>query len=211
MRSPLCLDHSAALRSSCFLIVLALTLSITLPSKGDLWGMQETDTVAEETVEILLAEGQLQMDAPSSWAQVDPRFNMIEAEFKIETEESEEEDKQDGRLTIMASGGSIEQNIDRWCLQFSQPDGKPSQEVAIIEVIDVNEMTVHLVDITGTFADRPQGPASPPTMRDNYRMLAAICETPFGNYFVKFYGPNDTVTGNEEKFKQFVNSLTQVK
>ena len=41
----------------------------------------------------------------------------------------------------------------------------------------------------------------------NYRMLAAIVVTPEANFFIKYYGPRKTVTGNEKPFKEMVDSL----
>ena len=42
----------------------------------------------------------------------------------------------------------------------------------------------HVVDVSGTFLDRP-GPFAPPVERPGHRMLAAIIETPDANYFIK--------------------------
>lgn len=163
--------------------------------------------VAEETVALELAEGTLHLQAPAAWKSVEPKFNMIEAEFSIPKAEG---DESDGRLTIMPSGGGVEGNIDRWKGQFSQADGSPASEVKV-ETIEVSGMKTHLVDISGTFADRPAGPASPPVMRDNYRMLAAIIETESaGMYFVKFYAAADTVEANAKRFEAFIKSLTVI-
>lgn len=163
--------------------------------------------VAEETVALDLAEGTLQMKAPVAWKSVEPKFNMIEAEFQIPKSDGEDVD---GRLTIMPSGGGVEGNIDRWKGQFSQPGGGAASE-AKVEVMEVSGMKVHVVDLSGSYADRPDGPSSPPIIRENYRMLAAIVETEnAGMYFIKFYGDGNTVEANAKRFETFVKSLTVV-
>lgn len=161
----------------------------------------------EETVALDLAEGMLQMQAPTTWKSVEPKFNMIEAEFQVPKTDG---DDVDGRLTIMPSGGGVEGNIERWKGQFSQPDGGAASE-AKVEVIEVSGMKVHMVDLSGSYADRPDGPSSPPIVRENYRMLAAIVETESaGMYFVKFYGGNKTVEANAKRFEAFIKSMTVV-
>ncbi len=163
--------------------------------------------VAEETVALELADGALQMMAPVAWKSVEPKFNMIEAEFSIPKADG---DESDGRLTIMQSGGGVEGNIDRWKGQFSQPGGGPESEETAV-VVEVSGMKVHVVDLNGSYADRPGGPSSPPIIRENYRMLAAIVETEnAGMYFIKFYGDANTVQANAKRFETFVKSLTVV-
>ncbi len=183
----------------CLCGLLLLILNASLPAQ------QNDDEPTEETIEVQLADGGLTLQAPKSWKKIEPRFNMIEAEFSVETVG---DDENNGRLTIMSSGGTIEQNIDRWIGQFSQPDGGPTKDVAKVETAKIDGMKVHMVDIVGTFADRPGGPVSPPTMRDNYRMLGAIIESENdGNYYVKFYGGKATIDENAELFKAFIKSL----
>jgi hypothetical protein len=153
------------------------------------------------------ADKGLHMVATDKWEKVEPRVNMIEVEFKIPKSES---DENDGRLTIMGSGGSVEDNLIRWYGQFIQPDGKDSAAVAKVEEKTIQDMKVHLVDISGTFLDKPGGPFGPSEERENYRMLAAIIESAsHGNYFVKFYGPAKTVDDNHDAFMKLVDSVRE--
>ena len=132
---------------------------------------------------------------------------MLDAELKIKRVET---DSADGRLTIMGAGGSIEANITRWQNQFKQPDGGSTAEKTKTEVKTIAGQKVNLVDITGNYIDSPGGPFSgqPKIERENYRMLAAIIQTPAsGNYFVKLYGPKATIDKNEQHFKSMIESL----
>ena len=66
---------------------------------------------------------------------------------------------------------------------------------------------VHLVDISGTFKDQ-RGPAAPAVERPKYRMLAAIVATKSaGQYFIKFYGPERTVTEHEKGFLSMIDGM----
>src|SRR5450432_3402808 len=57
--------------------------------------------------------------AAALMAQENPA-TMVEHEFAIPASKG---DSADGRLTVMAAGGGIDANIDRWYGQFTQPDG----------------------------------------------------------------------------------------
>ncbi|MEZ6095311.1 MAG: hypothetical protein R3C03_13945 [Pirellulaceae bacterium] len=188
-------------------LITVVLLTIALPLAA-----QETETKQEETTVELgesksVADDGLSFQAPKNWDNVEPKVNMIEAEYAIEKADG---DEQNGRMTVMGSGGSIDQNIERWYGQFTQPDGKATADVAKVEEMTINELTVHVVDISGTYADSMGGPFGPKTDRDNYRMLAAIVETDsHGNYFFKFYGPEKTVSANEAGFKQMLKTLQE--
>ncbi len=185
-----------------YFVIAVLFLPAIFGFDGALTGQESDDE--SKTTEVKLADGMVTMQAPDSWKTVKPRFDLIEAEFSWP---KTGDDEKSGRMTIMRSGGTIKQNIDRWIGQFSQSDGSSTKDQAKTTETTVNGIKVHIVDITGTFADRPGGPVSPPTMRDDYRMLGAIIETDLGNYYVKSYGPKKTMGANEEKFKAFIKSL----
>lgn len=154
-----------------------------------------------------VAGGNIALTAPGHWERVTPRSNMLEAEIKVPKIEG---DENDGRLTIMGAGGTIDANIVRWKGQFSQPDGGSSDAKTKIEEKEIAGQDVTLVQISGTFLDAPGGPFSgiPKVQRENYQMIAAIIETEkHGNYFVKLYGPKATIEKNVEPFKKMIDSL----
>lgn len=157
---------------------------------------------------IKLADGVLQLTAPKEWVRKEPKSKIIEHEFAAPFVEG---DAQDGRITIMGAGGEVQQNIDRWAGQFTQPNGVDSKDVTKTSKKTVNGVEVHIVDIAGTYQDMPGGPfaGGKPTPREGYRMLGAIMVAPkIGNYFVKFYGPAKTVAKYEADFNKMIDSLT---
>ncbi len=187
--------------------VRMLAVAAVMFSCTAVWAQKKDDTKKvetqeEKTTKFSVAEGRLQFLAPAVWEQVDPAYNMIEAEFKIGKVEG---DKNDGRMTVMGSGGSVEENLNRWYAQFIQPDGSESSEKAKVEEMEVNGLKVHYLDIDGTYMDG--SPFGAKTERPEYRMLAAIFVTQdSGNYFLKFYGPKATVAANVDRFKAMVKS-----
>lgn len=159
---------------------------------------------------IKLANGVLQLTAPKDWVRKEPKSRIIEHEFAAPLVEG---DAMDGRITIMGAGGEVQANIDRWAGQFTQPNGGDSKDVTKVSKKKVNGIEIHIVDIGGTYQDSPAGPFNPaggkPIAREGYRMLGAIIVAPkIGNYFVKFYGPEKTVTKYEADFNKMLDGLT---
>lgn len=160
----------------------------------------------QSPAEIAMAGGKLTLQAPETWVRKAPQTRIVEHEFAIPAAKG---DAADGRLTVMGAGGSVEANIDRWYAQFTQPDGGSTRDRAKVKQIKAGGQDVHLVDISGTFKDQ-RGPMAPAVERPKYRMLAAIVTTKdAGNYFLKFYGPERTVTDNEAAFVKMMEGLQQ--
>jgi len=149
--------------------------------------------------------GGLKLKAPEAWLPKSPTSSIIQSELAVPAVEG---DDADGRVTVMAAGGSVEANVDRWIGQFTQPDGSDTKQIAKVETIEVAGLPVHLVDISGTYRDA-RGMMGPVVERPGYRMLAAIIETPEANWFVKFYGPEKTVTKSAEAFRAMIEGLGQ--
>ena len=165
---------------------------------------------ADNERDIPLADGRLTLQAPEKWKRQEPKVSIIEHEFTVEGKKGQDA----GRVTIMAAGGSIQQNIDRWVGQFAPPEGKKSKEKPKTEKKKVAGMEVHLVDLSGIYLDSAGGGpfARGKTIeRKNYRMLAAIIPggPSIGNYFIKFYGPAELVKENEKAFDTMIDSLSK--
>lgn len=168
---------------------------------------EEKKEEKKEPTPFTVADGKLAFEAPAAWTKKKPKSNIIEVEFEAPAAKG---DEIAGRLTIMGAGGNVEQNIERWYGQFTQPDGSDTKKAAKVEKKSIGGNTVHVVDIAGTYKDSPAGPfAGGKTVnREDFRMLAAIIETKAaGNYFIKFYGPKGTIAENEKAFQELLQSL----
>ncbi|MGQ9822365.1 MAG: hypothetical protein ACUVQK_10920 [Thermogutta sp.] len=194
----------------------AQSAAVVPPAAGSSGGVMQPATAGSESAapispggpgngELVLA-GRYRLTVPETWQPRRPAISMIEHELAVPAVEG---DSRDGRVTFMAAGGSVEANIDRWLAQFTQPDGSDNRERAKIETIRVAGAEVHLVDISGTFNESTGPMMGNAVPRENYRMLGAIIAAGDGGmpYFIKFYGPAQTVSANAEAFRKMIEGL----
>jgi hypothetical protein len=190
------------------LLMLSCLLSGSMPAvMGPASCHAQAVAEGRETRAFAIAGGSYTLEAPEGWKQVPPKSRIVESEFAVP---SEGEGLQPGRMTVMGAGGSVQANVDRWIGQFVQPDGSPTKDKATTKSIKLAECSVTLVDISGTFKDMPAGPfgGGAAVDRPDYRMLAAIVETPGdGSYFLKFYGPSATVAKHADGFRRMVEGM----
>jgi hypothetical protein len=159
-----------------------------------------------------IADGGFSLQAPAGWQRVQPKSGIVETEFAVPSEGAAADGTpaQPGRMTVMGAGGTVQANIDRWYGQFAQPDGTATQDKATTKKLEIAGCKVTLVDVSGTYKDKPMGPfaGGAGVDRPNYRMLAAIVEVPDrGNYFLKFYGPAATVAAHADGFRKMVEGI----
>lgn len=165
-------------------------------------------SAAEEGETMKLGEdGKITLVAPKDWTKRKPAINFIQYEFAIPKVEG---DENDGRVTVMGAGGSVEANIDRWIAQF-EVEGKPlSKEKAKVEKTKIGGLEVHVVDLKGDYKDQAGGPfaGGKTTLREDYRMLGfIILGGDQGNYFIKAYGPKKTMAENEKPLMTMIEGL----
>jgi hypothetical protein len=160
-------------------------------------------SAAPETREVTLAGGRIRLQVPGDWQLQQPRVRIIEREFSVPADGG---NQPPGRLTMMAAQGTVEQNIDRWKSQFTQPDGAKTEDRARTETLRVAGQRVHFVDISGTYLDR-RGPFAPAVPRPDYRMLGAVLPTAAGQYFFKLYGPQAVIAESVEPFRAMLQSV----
>ncbi|MGE0605967.1 MAG: hypothetical protein AB7O62_02495 [Pirellulales bacterium] len=153
---------------------------------------------AEDAPDNSIEAGDYKLAAPEAWKREKPRNRIIEQEFSVPAAEG---DETPGRITMMFSGGSLDDNLDRWKGQFKQID-----KAKDVEKHKIADLDLHILDITGTFVDKP-APFAPGVDREGYRMLGAIIEMGKSNYFIKFYGPKATVEEHADEFKKLLDSL----
>jgi hypothetical protein len=163
-------------------------------------------TAQDKPTKIEFADGKFTLEAPATWQRKQPRTRIVEHEFEVPVAKG---DENAGRVTLMGAGGGVEANIQRWFGQFTQPDGANTSDKAKVKKTSLAGQDVHLIDVSGTYLDRP-GPAAPGVERPGYRMLAAVIATKdLGTYFIKFYGPERTVADNEKAFLKMIEGLSQ--
>jgi hypothetical protein len=149
----------------------------------------------------------LRFSVPAAWTRVPAPSDFRAAQMRIPRAG---EDKDDGSLVLYhfgeGKGGSVQENLERWYGQFTQPDGRPSKDAAVITMKTVNKLRITAVDLSGTYQGMGMGGAKE-AAKPGYRMLAAIVEGQGGPWFWKAIGPEATIAGAKNGFDAMLTSL----
>lgn len=134
----------------------------------------------------------LEFRIPDSWKEVPlSKFQMgiIAAKFSMP------DDGPDVTLTLSRSGGSLEDNLDRWRGQVNQ------SRAEVKDTIRMAGYDATRIDLEGRFS-----PGFGRDPQDGWRMLGVIVPLPGNGYFMKLTGPVDQVEAVEKDFGSFVKS-----
>lgn len=144
------------------------------------------------------------LEVPGEWERVEPRSRIVQYEFAVVDDEDADAK---ARLTMMSAGGDVEANIARWKSQMTGGDADAQKT----EKLEVAGHTVHLVDVSGTFAEQMGGgpfAPGPVVKRPDYAMTAAIIVDPDQRkFFVKLIGPESIVKANREAFVKMIKGM----
>jgi hypothetical protein len=154
------------------------------------------------------AAGEVHFKAPEGWLTETPSSTMRVAQYKLPKAEG---DSEDGSAVLYyfgaTQGGSSQANIDRWISQMQQADNSPSKDKAKTETMTVNGLQVNSVNVAGTYTAEMAPGSGSFHNNANYRLLAAVIETPKGNYFLKLVGPAKAVARWEQSYKDYLKSF----
>src|SRR5437588_1989947 len=190
-------------RTICAAVLLtALFSCLACANKGS------TAIANQQTSSTQGAAGELHLKAPAGWVTETPSSSMRVGQYKLPKAEG---DKEDASLVVYyfgaTQGGSPQANIDRWIGQIQQPDGGDSKAKAKTETMTVNGLKVTTVDVTGLYTAE-MAPGSKTFHNDaNWRLRAAVIETPKGNYFVKLVGPEKTISRWNQSVADYLKSF----
>lgn len=108
-------------------------------------------------------------------------------------------DTEDGDVSVMQAGGTVDANIDRWAGQFGD-DSKQTLKRSTRKVAGLN---VTIVELEGTYA----GGMSDSAEKKSWALLGAIVATPSMPHFFKLTGPARTVRSARAEFDALVGSI----
>lgn len=150
--------------------------------------------------------GPFTLAVPKEWSEKPVTSSMRAAQFTWSEKSGEQ-----AELIIYYFGeggaGGVEANLERWLGQITQPDGKPSKDIAKIEKTKFATQDATIVSVAGrlTTQQMPGGPA-PVDMADAM-LLAAIVNSPSGPYYFKATGSKKTVEANNARFRAMLASM----
>ena len=153
------------------------------------------------------AQPGLRYDAPAGWIAGEPSSPMRVAQFQLPSVEQDPEDAECVVFYFGGAGGTVEANLDRWSSQILQPDDSPSVDVATTTSFEVAGMPVTVLDVPGIFAGEVRPGSKMRYYKRDFRLKAAVVETPEGPYFFKLTGPSRTVRHWEADFNALINSV----
>jgi hypothetical protein len=149
----------------------------------------------------------LQFTAPATWKTRPASSSMRVAEFIVPRVQTDPEDAEVIVYFFGGGGGSVDANIERWVGQFEQESGAAAK-AGPRSAFQVGNLKVTTIDVSGTYIAEISPGSATRHNKPKFRMRAAVVETPRGPYFIKFTGPQATVTDGLPAFDGFLKSLS---
>ncbi|MEW6729844.1 MAG: hypothetical protein AB1489_00780 [Acidobacteriota bacterium] len=153
------------------------------------------------------AQGRLLLTPDKKWTVEQSSSSMRVAQYLLPKHANDPEDASLIVYFFGGGGGSVQANLDRWIGQMAQPDGSASKDKAKVTNSTTNGLKITLLDVGGTYQAEVAPGAGTRHNKSNYRMLAAVIETPGGPYFIKLVGPAHTVEHWRRSFDTFMSTL----
>jgi hypothetical protein len=154
------------------------------------------------------ASGSLTFTAPKGWHSRTAASTMRVAEYVLPGAAGASEDAELVVYYFGGTGGSVDANVQRWLGQMQQPDGRSTADVAVRDARTIKGLKVSTLDVSGTYVAEVRPGATERHHSPNFRMRAAIVETPKGPFYVKLVGPAKTIAAWDGAYNEFLGSLS---
>jgi hypothetical protein len=151
----------------------------------------------------------LKSTAPANWKSQPPSNKFRAYQFLVPGAS----DKDSAELVIFyfgaGSGGSVEDNINRWKGTFQAPQGKTIDQVSKVEKKKIAGAELTYLDIHGTFLSKnpPFDPNAKSERRENYRRFGVFFDSKNGPYFITLTGPAATLEREKKAFDSWLESF----
>jgi hypothetical protein len=153
-----------------------------------------------------LAMGPFSLVAPPGWKVMPVTSNMRAAAFQLPGKPGDEP-----QLLVTYFGargaGTVDDNVGRWVGQLTQPDGKPSRDVAKIEKLKLAGQDAVIVSLSGHYVAQVMGPGGGAVDKQDQSLLAAIVASPSGPYYFKVVADKPTIEASTAAFRALLESL----
>lgn len=172
-----------------------LCVMVSVSFLGMLSTTNATEKKPEKTREV--GVGSLILKVPASWKEETPSSRMRLTQFAIPAAKGDKEGGELAIFTFKGGGGLVKANLQRWIGQFDQKGRKVKLTAGMS-----TQGKYTLAEITGTYNKSIGGPLSgKKEKKPGSRMFASIVQNKGGVYYLKFTGPDKTISTNAEAFR----------
>jgi hypothetical protein len=102
-------------------------------------------------------------------------------------------------------GGTTKDNIESWIGTMVKAEGQPA--AAEVKNHQTGDFKISQVVIFGTYNEVVPLPGVPPRLRPNFGLLGAVVESPKGNVYWRFTGPEPLITASIPLFNKIIDSV----
>lgn len=152
-------------------------------------------------------KAELKFRVPPGWVEEQRTSSMRLAQYRLPKAEG---DTEDASVVLyyfgQGQGGSTTANIERWLAQMKQEDGAAANGGKMVTT-ETGGLKMTTVDVSGTYVAETAPGSGTFHNKPNYRLRAAVVETPNGSYFVKLVGPEKTVAQWNDSFDTYIKSF----
>jgi hypothetical protein len=148
-----------------------------------------------------IAFGSLKVVLPVDWKSEKPSNRLRSHQFRLP---SGSPDFADAELIILPESKPDPVAVfPAWEKSFDPADGKTRDEVTRKSKKMLDQATIHLLDVTGTwnYRERPQDPKSKLEVRPEYRSIWLIVVSGDEAWHVRLSGPVSVIAKYEKSFK----------
>lgn len=148
--------------------------------------------------------GPVTYHVPKTWQRQNPTSSMRVAQFGVPLVEGDKGKVEFLVFYFNGGGGDADSNIKRWVGMFEDVEGKEK-----VKTSEVSGLKITSLDVTGTYKDKPFPMSETFTPRKDYRMMAAVIETPDdGPYFFRFVGPAKSMAAQSENWSHLLKTAS---
>ena len=157
---------------------------------------------------IASAQESLRYQAPPDWIEIATTSPQQLDHYGLPRTPGDSEDAELSVYYFVDEAVTVEATLESWTKQMRQPDGRPPSEMASTTSFDVADLSVTVLDVPGIYSVEVQPNSGMHYYKRDFRLKAAVVETPEGPYFFKLTGPSQTVADSEVEFNALLANLS---
>jgi hypothetical protein len=151
--------------------------------------------------------GGLQFTVPYKWQSVPVESPARAGEWRVPPPRGE--DGESGEVVVFffgpGIGGDSKENIEAWIGTMFNAEGNPA--AAEVKHHQTGGFKISQVVVFGSYNQEVPIAGVPPQSKPNYGLLGAVIESPQGNIYWRFTGPEPLITADLPLFNKIIDSV----